>query len=52
LDRATNGGGDDDRLPPPLINETLRRVFAAERHALSRTALPFGLSLVAIAQRP
>jgi len=41
----------DDRQPPPLVNEMPRRFFAAGRHALSRTALPFGLSLVAIAQR-
>jgi SAM-dependent methyltransferase len=52
LDRATGSGGDDDRLPSPWVNEALRCLFAAERHALSRTPLPFGLSLVAIARRP
>jgi SAM-dependent methyltransferase len=52
LDRATGGGGHDDDLPSPLVNETLRRLFAIERYALGRMPLPFGLSLVVIAQRP
>jgi len=51
FDRVSGGGGDDDRMPSALVNETLHRLFAAEQHALDRCALPFGLSLVAIAQR-
>ncbi len=37
-----------DARPSPLVNAALQRVFAAERHLLSRVAFPTGLSLYAI----
>ncbi len=38
----------DDAQPPAAINATLRGLFAAERHIIGRTSLPFGVSLVTI----
>jgi SAM-dependent methyltransferase len=37
-----------DARPSPLVNATLARVFAAERHLLGRIPLPMGLSLYAV----
>lgn len=45
-------GGDDESMPGPLVNGVLRRVFAAERGLLRGADLPFGVSILAIAQRP
>lgn len=45
-------GAEDDRLPSPAVNRLLGGVMGAERHALRRAALPFGVSLLAIARRP
>ncbi len=36
-------------IPPRPINAMFRAVFASERHLLGRVALPFGLSVVAMA---
>ncbi len=44
--RATN----DDALPGRAVNAALRTVFAAERWWLRRLSLPFGVSLVVIAE--
>lgn len=42
-------GGADLALPPELINRTMRRVFAAERHWLDRGAsFPVGLSVLGV----
>jgi len=46
------GGGDDDVMPPEPLNGALAALFGAERHWLGRSALPFGVSVVVIAQRP
>jgi SAM-dependent methyltransferase len=43
--------GEDDRLPPAPLNRLMRSLFSAEAHWLARGSLPFGLSIVAIAQR-
>lgn len=43
-------GGDDDGMPPPVLNRLLEAVFAAERHVAVRGALPFGVSLLAVAE--
>ena len=37
-----------DARPSPLVNAAFQRVFAAERHLLSRISFPIGLSLYAI----
>jgi SAM-dependent methyltransferase len=39
---------DDGR--PGVVNDLLRRVFAAERHLVSRISLPLGVSLLATAR--
>jgi SAM-dependent methyltransferase len=44
--------GGDDALPPPALNGLLRRVFTAEAALLRAIDLPFGVSILAIAQRP
>lgn len=42
--------GPDLKMPRPLLNETLARVFAFEKHLLPRVGLPFGLSVLAVAR--
>jgi SAM-dependent methyltransferase len=47
------GGEADDALPRwPFVNAAMRALFSAERHLLARTALPFGVSLIAVCRRP
>jgi SAM-dependent methyltransferase len=46
LDAANNNVG---RVPAP-INAVLHHLFAAERHVLTRRRLPFGVSLIAVAE--
>lgn len=43
---------DFDRGRPGTLNDGLTRLFAAERHILSRVRLPFGVSLAAVARLP
>lgn len=38
----------DDAMPSHVVNETLRRIFAFERHLIGRISLPVGLSLGAV----
>ena len=52
LAALTGRGGDDDRLPPGMLNAALRLVFASERHLVGRVGLPIGLSLFAIVSGP
>jgi SAM-dependent methyltransferase len=42
----------DEGRVPPVINAILRTVFASEAHLLNRTSLPFGISVIAVAERP
>ncbi len=44
-------GGGDDAMPSPLVNGVLRRVFSAEKDLLRMGNLPFGVSLLVIADR-
>jgi SAM-dependent methyltransferase len=44
-------GGDDESLPPPALNGVLRSLFAAEKGVLRVTDLPFGVSILVIAER-
>jgi SAM-dependent methyltransferase len=42
--------GGNLKLPGTMINRILSGVFSSERHVLTRTCLPFGVSLLAVAQ--
>lgn len=45
-------GGDDEALPPGGLNRTLAGIFAAERGLLRLGDLPFGVSILAVAEKP
>lgn len=45
-------GGDEDAHPPPAVNALLRGLFATESHLLKVTDMPFGVSILLVAQRP
>jgi SAM-dependent methyltransferase len=40
----------DDRMPSPIVNSLLRKLFSLEAGWLRRHSLPFGLSIVVIGQ--
>lgn len=44
--------GDDEALPPAPLNGLLRRLFGAEKAILKATDIPFGVSILLIAERP
>ena len=44
--------GNQERIPPRWINAALATAFALERHFVTRSALPAGLSYAAILRRP
>lgn len=44
-------GGDDEALPPAPLNGLLRRLFGAEKAILRATDIPFGVSILLIAER-
>lgn len=43
-----HAGGSDAAMPPTLVNRVLLEIFGFERHIVSRTALPFGTSILAV----
>ena len=43
---------DDLGTPPEAINSMLRALFSSERHVLGSLSLPFGISLIAVAELP
>lgn len=43
---------DNEQMPSAPVNNLLRRIFLAERSLLQKTDLPFGVSLLAICERP
>lgn len=43
--------GNQERLPPPILNAALASAFALEGHLVRRWRLPFGLSHAAILRR-
>lgn len=45
-------GGDDEALPSPAVNRLLGGLFGAERGLLAMTDLPFGVSILAVAEKP
>lgn len=48
--RLRHREGSDEAMPSPLVNAVLERVFAAERHWVTRGTLPFGVSLLAVVE--
>jgi SAM-dependent methyltransferase len=48
--RALHDDRADDRMPSPMVNSLLRKLFSLEAGWLSRRSLPFGLSIVVIGQ--
>ena len=44
-------GGNELTMPPKLINKMLILLFSAERHLLERLSLPFGVSIMLLAQK-
>jgi SAM-dependent methyltransferase len=44
-------GTDQTRLPPPPVNEVLKRVFASEARWLGRVRFPFGVSVLCVARK-
>lgn len=42
----------DDAMPSKPLNGILTKVFGFERHWVGRLAVPFGVSLVAVARKP
>lgn len=44
-------GGNELIMPPQPINQILTTLFAFERHVITRLFLPFGVSLLLLAQR-
>jgi SAM-dependent methyltransferase len=50
LGRLTGREGGDDAMPSPPVNSLLERTFASERHLVTRGALPFGVSLLAVVE--
>jgi SAM-dependent methyltransferase len=42
----------DDAMPSRPVNWLLRRIFAAERYFVTRATVPFGVSLLAVAEAP
>lgn len=42
----------DETLPHPLVNKILCLIFSLEQYVLGRVRLPFGVSIIAVCQRP
>ncbi len=49
--RVAGKGGSDLGLPGDVANRLLTRIFASERHVVPRLSLPFGVSILAVAER-
>ena len=50
IGKLTGREGGDDAMPPAPLNRLLSGLFAAERHWVVRGSLPFGVSLLAVAE--
>ncbi|MGF1937282.1 MAG: class I SAM-dependent methyltransferase [Nostoc sp. ChiQUE02] len=46
-----NKGGNEQSMPPKLVNQMLTFLFGIERYLIGRLFLPFGVSLLLLAQR-
>ncbi|CAD5951750.1 hypothetical protein PCC9214_02599 [Planktothrix tepida] len=49
LQNLLNKGGNEQALPPLLINKILTLLFGFERHLINRVSLPFGVSILLLA---
>jgi hypothetical protein len=49
---ASRQVASDLKLPKNLTNRMLAAIFSSERHILTRARIPFGVSLLAVAQNP
>lgn len=50
--KAAGLSGSDEAMPSPAVNGLLKTVFGLERGLLAAGDLPFGVSILLIAQRP
>lgn len=44
--------GDDESQPPAVLNRLFHKIFAAEQALLKAGDMPFGVSILAVAERP
>jgi SAM-dependent methyltransferase len=51
LGKLTGREGSNLHMPSAPVNALLERLFAAERRVVTRTNLPFGVSVLAVAER-
>ena len=51
VQRLFNKGGNEQNIPARLINQILTFLFGIERHLIGRLSIPFGVSLLLLAQR-
>ena len=49
--KLLNQGGNEAAMPPNLINRILTSLFAIESHLIARLSLPFGVSILLLAQK-
>lgn len=49
---ARSSGGDDEAMPSAPLNSLLRKIFGAEKFLLKAGDLPFGVSILVLAQKP
>jgi hypothetical protein len=47
-----NSRSDDASLPAPILNRLLFRIFAAEAWIVARMFFPFGVSAIAVLEKP
>ncbi|ATX81782.1 2-polyprenyl-3-methyl-5-hydroxy-6-metoxy-1,4-benzoquinol methylase [Mariprofundus ferrinatatus] len=52
IKRVAGIHGDEEELPPPLLNRALKQIMASERHLMPGIRLPFGVSLLAVCRKP
>lgn len=52
INRLTGAQSDDAALPSPRINRWLTRIMSSERLLLKRFSLPFGVSILMMAEKP
>ncbi len=48
---SSSGSSNDLLLPPKPVNQFLSLLFASERHLMDRFSLPFGVSVLLLAQK-
>lgn len=52
LRKSAKNGSEQLTTPPEIFNRLLGALFSSERHVLGHVSLPFGVSLILLAQRP